>query len=68
MAKAEEIYDIENMSIAELFIHYEKAVKGNTQFDGEYELFRNRLERLAIAGGQMERMGFTPTKQLLRDK
>ena len=68
MAKAEEIYDIENTSIAELFILYEKAVKGNTQFDGEYELFRHKLERLAIAGAQMERLGFAPTKRLLHDR
>jgi len=66
--KAEEIYDVENTPVAELFIHYEKAVKGNVQFEGEYELFRYKLERLAIAGAQMERLGFVPTKRLLHDR
>jgi hypothetical protein len=65
--KAEEIYDLNSMSIAELFIRYEKAVTGNAETEGEYEFFRNRIECLAIAGRQMERIGFSPTREMLRN-
>ena len=57
--KAEEIYSFKTMSLDTVFMHYERNVRSQGEFVGEYEFFRNEIERLARLGKHIENLGLT---------